>query len=120
MSGHRITNDKDSHFYSVTKFAVTALTEGTRNELAKVKSKIRITVKTSCFTKNFKYMYIYSTKSQTNFLAMLRKITNNYVDNLSNSYYILIKISLIRRISKGRSSRLLIRLFYLIHFFCSN
>ena len=44
MSGHRIVNDKNGHFYAATKFAVTALTEGTRNELAKSKSKIRITV----------------------------------------------------------------------------
>ena len=51
MSGHRITNDKDSHFYTATKFAVTALTEGTRNELAKMKSKIRITVRILCPTK---------------------------------------------------------------------
>ena len=46
MSGHRIMNDKNGHFYAASKHAVTAITEGTRNELAKLKSKIRITVST--------------------------------------------------------------------------
>jgi len=39
LSGHRVT----SPFYSATKFAVTALTEGLRRELRANNSKIRIT-----------------------------------------------------------------------------
>lgn len=47
MSGHRVINDPRGHFYAATKFAVTALTEGTRNELSKLKANIRITVSAS-------------------------------------------------------------------------
>ncbi|XP_068173184.1 dehydrogenase/reductase SDR family member 11-like [Antennarius striatus] len=55
MSGHRIVNNADSHFYASTKFAMTALTEGLRQELREAKSHIRVTsispakVKTSFF-----------------------------------------------------------------------
>ncbi len=41
MSGHRLTSILN--FYAATKFAVTALTEGFRRELAE-NTKIRITV----------------------------------------------------------------------------
>uniref|UniRef100_A0A3B5BBN0 Dehydrogenase/reductase (SDR family) member 11b n=1 Tax=Stegastes partitus TaxID=144197 RepID=A0A3B5BBN0_9TELE len=44
MSGHRTTPMADIHFYSATKFAVTALTEGLRQELREAKSHIRATV----------------------------------------------------------------------------
>uniref|UniRef100_A0A3B5BBP2 Dehydrogenase/reductase (SDR family) member 11b n=1 Tax=Stegastes partitus TaxID=144197 RepID=A0A3B5BBP2_9TELE len=43
MSGHRTTPMADIHFYSATKFAVTALTEGLRQELREAKSHIRAT-----------------------------------------------------------------------------
>ncbi|XP_038159216.1 dehydrogenase/reductase SDR family member 11-like [Cyprinodon tularosa] len=43
MSGHRITFNADVHFYTATKFAVTALTEGLRQELREAKSHIRAT-----------------------------------------------------------------------------
>jgi NADP-dependent 3-hydroxy acid dehydrogenase YdfG len=41
MSGHRVVNSINTHFYSATKYAVTALTEGTRQELRRLNSKIR-------------------------------------------------------------------------------
>ncbi|XP_028320377.1 dehydrogenase/reductase SDR family member 11-like [Gouania willdenowi] len=42
MSGHRIVPVADTHFYSATKFAVTALTEGLRHELREANSRIRV------------------------------------------------------------------------------
>ena len=42
MSGHRVTNY--SHFYCATKYAVTALVEGIRQELREMKTNTRITV----------------------------------------------------------------------------
>ena len=44
MSGHRVISSRGGHFYSATKYAVTALTEGVRNELREVKSHIRVSV----------------------------------------------------------------------------
>jgi short-subunit dehydrogenase len=43
MSGHRVINSKATSFYSATKHAVTALTEGLRQELREIKSGIRVT-----------------------------------------------------------------------------
>uniref|UniRef100_UPI003AADFC85 dehydrogenase/reductase SDR family member 11-like isoform X1 n=1 Tax=Centroberyx gerrardi TaxID=166262 RepID=UPI003AADFC85 len=43
MSGHRVIHSADVHFYSATKFAVTALTEGLRQELVDAKTHIRTT-----------------------------------------------------------------------------
>ncbi|XP_045613493.1 dehydrogenase/reductase SDR family member 11 [Procambarus clarkii] len=42
MSGHRVTPLPAGHFYTATKFAVTALLEGLRQELRGAKSHIRI------------------------------------------------------------------------------
>ena len=46
MSGYRIPpiGEHNTHFYSATKYAVTALTEGTRRELRAMKSRVRVTV----------------------------------------------------------------------------
>ena len=44
LSGHRTTARPEYAFYTATKFAVTALTEGIRVELRQKKSKIRVTV----------------------------------------------------------------------------
>lgn len=44
MSGHRVTPISHIHFYTATKYAVTALTEGLRHELYDMKSHIRVTV----------------------------------------------------------------------------
>ncbi|XP_028430381.1 dehydrogenase/reductase SDR family member 11 isoform X1 [Perca flavescens] len=43
MSGHRVVPSTDVHFYSSTKYAVTALTEGLRQELREAKTHIRAT-----------------------------------------------------------------------------
>ncbi|XP_069125712.1 dehydrogenase/reductase SDR family member 11-like [Argopecten irradians] len=43
MSGHRVLNSSPGHFYTATKFMVTALTECLRQELNEVKSHIRVT-----------------------------------------------------------------------------
>ncbi|XP_029571102.1 dehydrogenase/reductase SDR family member 11 [Salmo trutta] len=43
MSGHRVVFSADTHFYSATKYAVTALTEGLRQELREAKTHIRAT-----------------------------------------------------------------------------
>lgn len=45
MSGHRVVHSADTHFYSCTKFAVTALTEGLRQELREANTHIRATVR---------------------------------------------------------------------------
>lgn len=42
MSGHRVTQNPSVHFYTSTKFAVTALTEGLRQELRGLNSHIRV------------------------------------------------------------------------------
>ena len=42
MSGHRVVNSADTHFYTVSKYAVTALTEATRQELRGMKSAVRM------------------------------------------------------------------------------
>ncbi|KAG7279363.1 hypothetical protein CRUP_001271, partial [Coryphaenoides rupestris] len=43
MSGHRVIPSADGHFYCATKYAVTALTEGLRQELREAKTHIRAT-----------------------------------------------------------------------------
>ncbi|KAG7243111.1 hypothetical protein INR49_016486, partial [Caranx melampygus] len=43
MSGHRVTHSSSVHFYSATKYAVTALTEGLRQELREANTHIRAT-----------------------------------------------------------------------------
>ncbi|XP_064618791.1 dehydrogenase/reductase SDR family member 11-like [Lineus longissimus] len=43
MCGHQVTPVADAHFYSATKYAVTALTEGLRQELRAMKTNIRVT-----------------------------------------------------------------------------
>lgn len=43
MSGHRVVPSSTVHFYSATKYAVTALTEGLRQELREAKTHIRAT-----------------------------------------------------------------------------
>ena len=45
MSGHRlIPTQPNTFFYGATKFAVTALTEGIRQELREMKSNVKVTV----------------------------------------------------------------------------
>ncbi|XP_077579217.1 dehydrogenase/reductase SDR family member 11-like isoform X1 [Stigmatopora nigra] len=41
MAGHRVVPNSNVHFYSATKFAVTALTEALRQELLEAKTQIR-------------------------------------------------------------------------------
>ncbi|XP_022317772.2 dehydrogenase/reductase SDR family member 11-like isoform X2 [Crassostrea virginica] len=43
MSGHRVIPSANGHFYSATKYAVSGLLEGIRNELQELKSHIRVT-----------------------------------------------------------------------------
>ncbi|KAF4103967.1 dehydrogenase/reductase SDR family member 11-like [Onychostoma macrolepis] len=43
MCGHRVLHNADLHFYTATKYAVTALTEGLRQELREAKTHIRVT-----------------------------------------------------------------------------
>ncbi|XP_012695251.1 dehydrogenase/reductase SDR family member 11 [Clupea harengus] len=43
MSGHRVVPSASVHFYSASKYAVTALTEGLRQELREAKTHIRAT-----------------------------------------------------------------------------
>lgn len=44
MGGHRTAPSADAHFYCATKYAVTALTEGIRQELREANTHIRATV----------------------------------------------------------------------------
>ncbi|XP_059937643.1 dehydrogenase/reductase SDR family member 11 isoform X1 [Mesoplodon densirostris] len=43
MSGHQVPSQSVAHFYSATKYAVTALTEGLRQELREAQTHIRAT-----------------------------------------------------------------------------
>ncbi|KAL1260567.1 hypothetical protein QQF64_008394 [Cirrhinus molitorella] len=43
ICGHRVINHADGHFYTASKYAVTALTEGLRQELREAKTHIRAT-----------------------------------------------------------------------------
>nr|XP_055052082.1 dehydrogenase/reductase SDR family member 11-like isoform X2 [Misgurnus anguillicaudatus] len=43
MCGHKVVHYSDYHFYTATKYAVTALTEGLRQELREAKTHIRAT-----------------------------------------------------------------------------
>ena len=45
ICGHRVITNTDAHFYTATKYAVTALTEGLRQELREAKTHIRATVR---------------------------------------------------------------------------
>ncbi len=45
ICGHRVINNADAHFYTASKYAVTALTEGLRQELREAKTHIRATVR---------------------------------------------------------------------------
>lgn len=45
MCGHRVPSQSVIHFYSATKYAVTALTEGLRQELLEAQTHIRATVR---------------------------------------------------------------------------
>lgn len=45
MCGHRVPPQSVIHFYSATKYAVTALTEGLRQELLEAQTHIRATVR---------------------------------------------------------------------------
>ncbi|XP_046330480.2 dehydrogenase/reductase SDR family member 11-like isoform X1 [Haliotis rufescens] len=60
LSGHRVMPLRAMHFYSATKFAVTGLCEGLRQELREMKSGIRVTsisprlVQTDFFSRMYK------------------------------------------------------------------
>lgn len=60
MSGHRVVASADVHFYSSTKYAVTALTEGLRQELREANTHIRATVRDTktVVLKLFSIMYL--------------------------------------------------------------
>ena len=63
LSGHRVTNTSQVHFYSATKYAVTAITEGVRHELRNRKSDIKITV-SLVFSKSCIKLHISSSNEQ--------------------------------------------------------
>ena len=45
MSGHRpVSTQPNTFFYGATKFAVTAITEGIRQELRGMESNVKVTV----------------------------------------------------------------------------
>lgn len=60
MSGHRVVPTSSVHFYSATKYAVTALTEGLRQELREAKTHIRVTVSTTCFALSWLLFFLAS------------------------------------------------------------
>ena len=59
MSGHRIVQKKGvDTMYSATKFALTAINEGVRQELREMKSNVKITVSSIC-TNLYMYLLYY-------------------------------------------------------------
>lgn len=50
ICGHIVINSGDIHFYTATKYAVSALTEGLRQELREAKTHIRATVRFQCLS----------------------------------------------------------------------
>ena len=42
--GHSVSSYSPLHFYSATKFAITAIAEGVRQELREMKSNCRVSV----------------------------------------------------------------------------
>ena len=47
MAGHEVGDWEGMNFYTATKQAIAALTEGLRQELREIKSNIKITVRIS-------------------------------------------------------------------------
>ncbi|RXG56132.1 hypothetical protein Avbf_07217, partial [Armadillidium vulgare] len=44
IAGHVILNYEDFHFYTATKYALNAVSEGLRQEMRELKSHIRISI----------------------------------------------------------------------------
>ncbi|XP_074642228.1 dehydrogenase/reductase SDR family member 11-like [Tubulanus polymorphus] len=71
MSGHRVISSPAFHFYSATKYAVTGLTAGLRNELRLMNSRIRITsISPGKVDTNF-FSNVYPNKPKTESKGML-------------------------------------------------
>lgn len=60
MSGHRVPPSAAVHFYAATKHAVTALTEGLRQELRAMKTNIRVTAISPAVVETPFYEVLYS------------------------------------------------------------
>ncbi|KAK3593626.1 hypothetical protein CHS0354_025519 [Potamilus streckersoni] len=73
MSGHRMINDGNTNFYSATKYAVTAITEGLRNELRDAKSHIRITAVSPGFVDTEFILRMYKDEKRAEEVRKIRK-----------------------------------------------
>ncbi|KAL3876978.1 hypothetical protein ACJMK2_034748 [Sinanodonta woodiana] len=74
MSGHRMISDGNSHVYSATKYAVTAITEGLRNELRAVKSHIRVTAVSPGFVDTEFILRMYEDEKRAEEVRNIRKV----------------------------------------------
>ncbi|XP_077064996.1 dehydrogenase/reductase SDR family member 11-like [Siphateles boraxobius] len=84
MSGHRVVNNADAHFYSASKYAVTALTEGLRQELRKAKTHIRATCISPGFVET-EFAYRFLSQNPEKAAATYNSIKCLQADDISNA-----------------------------------
>ncbi|XP_056330150.1 dehydrogenase/reductase SDR family member 11-like [Danio aesculapii] len=84
VCGHRVLNHADAHFYTATKYAVTALTEGLRQELREAKTHIRATGISPGIVKT-EFAYRLFSDDQEKATAMYNSVECLQADDITNA-----------------------------------